>query len=275
MKIKLNQFFILFIGALVFSSSVMAQRGGETQYANPLLPSKKPTPIYFGPAGGVNITQHPMTMPTICNSFEQGVGIGLYGGITLERLFGDVATSSSSIIFRLLFNMYPGSDSREDVSCNILPTTGGNPVEQNVKDALNISYNAVTFEAMYKINPIPAFGLGIVVGPAIDYIITKTKKWTYELTTKGMYWNQDLFREKYPYVTFEDGQTAVMYDGEVEDASSIRFGVKAGVQYEILLGSKLYVAPAIVYNFGITPVTSQHSWRVNALQVGIDARFAF
>jgi hypothetical protein len=42
-----------------------------------------------------------------------------------------------------------------------------------------------------------------------------------------------------------------------------------------LLGSKLYLAPCIAYNFGVTNVTSEYSWRVSPIQIGVDARFAW
>jgi len=280
MKIKLNRFFILLIGTLLFSGSVYAQRGGETQYANPLLPSKKATPIYFGPAGGVNIMGHSMDKPTIeqCNVFQSAAGLGIYAGLTLERLFGDVATSSSSVIFRVLFNMYPGTNTIDDIPYNAYDPINDRPVSTTVQDGLDISYNAVTFEVMYKINPIPAMGLGIVVGPAIDYILTKNVKQKYSiLTPTNAQFPLDLL-DKYPGAIFEDEyrRIAIIYDGEIEEASSIRFGIKAGVQYEILLGSKLYIAPALAYNFGITNVTTtKHSWRVSPIQIGMDLRFAF
>jgi hypothetical protein len=279
MKFNLNKFFIVIASVLVFSGSVYAQRGGEIQYASPLDPSMKPTPIYFGPAFGFNIMGHSMDIPTFeedltCPNFKNATGLGIYAGITLEHLFGDVATSSSSVIFRVLYNMYPGSVSVEDKDYPIFDANSNRHVLSNLEHSMDITYNALTFEAMYKINPIPAIGLGIVVGPAIDYIITKDRTQQTKILTPN---NAQFDRTTFPdYVEFKDNdRTAVRYSGEIENASSIRFGIKAGVQYEILLGSKLYIAPAVAYNFGITSLSSVHTWRVSPLQICIDARFAF
>ncbi len=278
MKINLNKFFIL-IAVLVFSSSVYAQRGVEIQYASPLDPSKKPTPIYFGPAFGFNIMGHTMDIPTfiedeICPNFKNAAGLGMYAGMTLEHLFGDVATSSSSLIFRVLYNMYPGSVTVSDVDYPLYNKNTDTYVPSNIDHSMELTYNALTLEVMYKINPVPSIGLGVVVGPAFDYIMTKNRT----QKSKIMHPNNATFDR----TTFNEGvvftdndRTAIRYDGEIEDASGIRFGVKAGVQYEILLGSKLYIAPAIAYNFGITDLSSAHTWRVSPLQIGIDARFAF
>jgi len=279
MKINLKKFFILFIGAIIFSCNIYAQRGGETQYASPLDPSRKPTPIYFGPAFGFNIMGHSMTIPTFqedldCPYFKNATGLGIFAGLTLERLFGEVATSSSSIIFRILYNMYPGSVSITDVELLKFNEYTNSNVATNVDHTIDVDYNALTFEAMYKINPVPGTGLGIVVGPAIDYIITKnsTRK------TNIIYPNNAQFVPEgfADNVTFENNrQTVVWESGEIPEASTIRFGIKAGVQYEILLGSKLYIAPSVSYNFGLTTLQSRYTWRVSPLQVGIDARFAF
>ena len=278
MKLKLNKLLIL-LSILVISSSVYAQRGGEIQYASPLDPSRKPTPIYFGPAAGLNIMGHSMDIATFqkdptCPNFKNATGMGIYAGMTLEHLFGDVATSSSSIIFRILYNMYPGSVTISDNDYQLYNEYIDNHVPSNIDHVMKITYNAVTFEAMYKINPVPALGLGIVVGPAIDYIIAKNRKQTSNITHPNNAQFDPISFD--PGTAFENNQrTCVWYDGEIEDASTIRFGVKAGVQYEILLGSKLYLAPAVAYNFGITDLMNKYTWRVSPLQIVIDARFAF
>ena len=279
MKFNFNKLFILFVSGLALTVNLYAQRGGEVQYASPLDPSRKPTPIYFGPAVGLNVMGHSMDIPTFahdltCPNFKNAAGMGLYAGMTLEILFGDVATSSSSVIFRVLFNMYPGSVTVEDIQYPQYKPTDDIFVPANVDNVMDITYNAATFEAVYKINPVPALGLGIVVGPAIDYILTKNRTHKYNVVTPN---NAQFNPSNFPDgTTFDNNyRTAVWYDGEIADASAIRLGIKAGVQYEILLGSKLYIAPAVAYNFGITSLTSQYTWRVSPLQIGIDARFAF
>jgi hypothetical protein len=40
------------------------------------------------------------------------------------------------------------------------------------------------------------------------------------------------------------------------------------------LYNTLTIVPAMYYNFGVTNLSSQESWRVNALQVGVDLRWA-
>ena len=280
MKFNFNHLLMTVCGIALLTSSAFAQRGVQKEYASPLDPSAKPTPIYIGPAFGFNIMGHSMDIPTfkddpLCPNFKNASGFGILGGLTLEYLFGDVASSSSALIFRALFNMYPGSVTVEDKE---FPSMGPDAavVYSNVESTIDITYNAATFEVMYKINPIPGFGLGIVVGPSFDYIITKNRTHKFSLI-KPL--NAQFFddRESWPAGTTFDAtkRTAIIYDGEIEDASMIRLGLKAGVQYEILLGSKLYVVPSLAYNFGITSLTSAYTWRVSPIQIALDARFAF
>ena len=278
MKFNFNYPLMTVLGIIFFSSSLFAQRGVVAEYASPLDPSAKATPMYIGPAFGFNIMGHSMDMPTmlndpLCPRFKNASGLGIFGGMTLEYLFGDVATSSSALIFRALFNMFPGNITIEDKA---YPSRdpNNNLVDGNIENVMDITCNAVTFEVMYKINPIPGFGIGVVVGPSFDYILTKNRTHKFNLIRPQ---NAQLPVDEFPAGTpFENyNRTAVFYDGEIEDASAIRLGLKAGVQYEILLGSKLYLAPSLAYNFGITSLTSKYTWRISPIQIGIDARFAF
>jgi hypothetical protein len=282
MKIGFNNFMMAVI-CLAFSSSILfAQRGTVTQYASPLSPAAKSTPLYLGPAAGVNILGHTMDIPTfvddnLCPVFKDAAGIGFFGGLTMEYLLGkDKANSTSSIIVRALYNMYPGSVTVGDNKYPVRMPDGSVFNESEVENVMDIDYNALTLEVMYKINPFPSMGFGIVVGPAFDFILTKNRTHKFNIIAPN---NAQFITDdgRFPEgTTFENyDQTAVMYDGEIADASSIRFGLKAGVQYEILLNSKFYIVPSVSYNFGVTNVTSQYSWRVSPLQIGLDARYAF
>jgi hypothetical protein len=85
------------------------------------------------------------------------------------------------------------------------------------------------------------------------------------------------------YVQFEpdpnyryenNGRTIIIRDGDIEERTGLRAGIKAGLQYELTLG-RWRVMPGMFYNFAITKVTSRENWRANALQLGVDFRTAF
>ena len=157
--------------------------------------------------------------------------------------------------------MYPGQKKIEDLPYPQLSSTSDVPVNVNCESVMDIDYNAATFEVMYKINPIPAVGLGILVGPSFDFILTKNMRHEYNIIypNNAQFGNVNFERLPTGAVLKNNDRTLSISDAEIEDAGAIRIGLKIGVQYEILLGSKLYIAPSACYNLGITPVTSKYS----------------
>jgi len=263
---KINLLTILFATMLLLvlsSNSAYSQRGVAKEYASPLDPSAKATPIYIGPAFGYNHLGHSMTIPTFtndptgeCKEFKNASGPGFFGGFTVEYLFGEVESSSSSLIFRALFNTYGGTNKVREETYPILHPDDF-PIDQDCESIMDISYNAATFEVMYKINPIPAMGLGIIVGPAFDFILTRNRTHDFDLVEPKNGKFSEKTKNDFPDAEFLNfDRTIRFYDGEIEEALGFRLGLKVGVQYEILLGSKLYIAPSLAYNFGITSVSS-------------------
>ena len=282
---KINNFKYLVALAIIatilllnLSNSLFAQRRVTTEYASPIDPSSKSTPTYIGPAAGINIMGHNMNLPTfvsdnLCPNFKDATGIGIFVGFTLEYMLGeDKSNSSTSVIGKLLFNMYPGSITVEEKE---YPMRVGNDfVNTNVENVLNVDYNVVTLEVVYKINPIDGFGFGVIVGPAFDFAITKNRTHDYNLVSPSN--AQFIVNEQNnQYPLKNNNRTRVMYDGEIEGAGAFRLGVKVGVQYEVLLNSKFYIVPSLSYNIGITSLTSKYDWRVSPIQIGIDARYAW
>ncbi len=279
MRKKINFIFLLLLGILLTSNNVLAQRGVVTEFATPLDPSAKPTPIYIGPAAGINIMGHNMNIKQLdlpdqplCPDFVDAKGLGFYAGLTMEYLIGDVATSTSAIIVRALYNTYPGTVTVEGDN---LPIANGDSYINTVTEhSLDVKSSAVTLEAVYKFNPIPGMGFGLVAGPTFDYHLSK--KWTQKfmlVSPNNVSFEPGANPNNYRYV--DNNRTILIKDDvDIENASSIRIGLKAGIQYEILLGSRFYIVPAVCYNFGITSFNSDYDWRISPLQVGLDARYA-
>lgn len=277
LKLKINLIFAALM-AILLSNSASAQRGSNiTHYASPLDPSAKSTPIYIGPAAGVNILGHSMTVKTfssdvLCPTFNNANGLGFYVGLTFEYLLGkDAATSNSAIIVRALYNMMPGNTTIDGDNYPARDPETGSIIYTTTDHQLDIKYDVATLEVMYKYNPIPGFGIGLVAGPTFDFALTKTWKQTWNLLEP----NHAQFKDTTSYPMENNNRTIVVQDGEIPNSSAFRFGLKAGVQYELLLGSKFYIVPSLCYNFGITNLTSDYDWRVSPLQIGLDARYAF
>ncbi len=253
---------------------------------NPIEPGQQKRPILVGPVFGYNKSMHSVELLTfddptkLCKPFDNGGGNGFYAGLSFEYLFGDPAKSISSIIVRALYNTMPAFMERIQDDYPTLVQTGPNTnavIQTTTKHEANVTYSMFTVEACYKINPIPNVNLGITVGPTFDFPITKTINQTYKLVGDPLnaqfYVDTALYIQR-GYKISADGRTITIQDGPIPNATGFRLGLKIGVQYEIIPGEKWFIVPAIYYNLGITKVTSAENWRINALQLGVDIRYA-
>jgi hypothetical protein len=279
MKIRLLPFVIvamLFI--LVFNT--------YSQNETPLNPGEEKKPFYFGPVIGYNKVYHNVELLTfvdntnLCNPFENGNANGFYAGLSFEYLIGPADKSQTSIIARVLYNSLPANLEREQdrfPSLFVKADNSDSIIYTSTRHVGTVKYNLLTFEVMYKLNPIKNVGFGITAGPTFDFPISKTIYQTYSLVGEPLnaqFYDSANVIEKQGYTLSSDGRTIIIKNGTIDNAAGFRLGLKVGVQYEIILPSKMYIVPAVYYNYGITKVTSTENWRVNAVQIGVDIRFA-
>jgi hypothetical protein len=262
----------------------------QTDLDNPLIPKTSRHPFYVGPVFGFNKVYHNVELLTfvdntnLCNPFENGSANGFYAGLSFEYLFGDIEKSQSSIIARVLYNSMPADLEREQDNYPSLVSNGSTNtiVYTSTRHVGSVKYNLLTFEAMYKLNPIKNFGFGLTAGPTFDFPITKSIYQTYGLIGEPLnaYFTGPTTPEEVQtwhdngWSLSPDKRTIIVKNGTIDQAASFRLGLKLGIQYEIILPSKMYIVPALYYNIGITKVTSLENWRVNAIQLGVDVRFA-
>ena len=261
--------------------------------SNPLRPGQKKNVIYFGPVAGYNrsfhTTDYKVTEPendaVACPSFTEGSNNGYFFGISGEYLIGNVKNSRSSIIGKIVYNTLPSTLSQgggDELSSSILdPTTGAPTVlKTSVDHSLDIEYNLISTEIIYKFNFKGNFG--VTVGPVIDLVMSSnnTQRMTIVGTDKEQAIFYDYTRRDDPDIiaagiTFEDGgRTRVVDRNFGADISNFRMGLKFGLQYTFYL-QQLIVVPNFNYNFGLTNLSTVRDWRVSAIQVGVDVRWAF
>ncbi|MDX9789853.1 MAG: hypothetical protein WC313_07550 [Candidatus Kapaibacterium sp.] len=277
MKLRfLPALFVVFLALPVYS--------GFAQVDTPLLPTYTAPPIYIGPVFGYNRSMHFVDLASfdeaICPRFEDGGANGFFIGLSYEEHLGkDVASSTSSFIFRVLYNTLPAS---LEVSENPIPSLvtavdgSGNPIDERIIESStlhtqDITYSLITAEVMYKINPLPGIPLGFTVGPTFDFALTKNQDQRYKLVQPLEAQFQRDPNVDYQYV--DNDRTIIIKEGEIPNSSAFRFGIKAGMQFEIL-ANKWVIVPGIFYNFGVTNLSSAENWRVDALQMGVDLRYA-
>ncbi|MDT3738357.1 MAG: hypothetical protein RO257_02520 [Candidatus Kapabacteria bacterium] len=280
---KLRYLLALFI-VLIALPGVKLNAQAEPE--NPLMPTYEAPPVYIGPVIGYNRSLHSVDLASfdqaICPRFENGDANGFFVGISFEQHLGkDILSSTSSFIFRLLYNSLPASlDVSENPIPSLITVINGTDTSEIIENSstihtMDITYDLITAEVMYKINPIPGIPLGFTIGPTFDYALTKKQDQRYKLVQPleaQFVRNEDLIIQKgYKYI--DNDRTIIIKEGDIPESNGFRLGIKAGMQYEILAG-KWVVVPGFFYNFGVTNLSSAENWRVDALQMGVDFRYA-
>ena len=293
---------------LLATTSVYAQQEIGAR-ATPLQPARKVSRIYVGPVAGYNKSLHSSEFRSIaddaqCPTFESGTDNGYFFGGSFEYLLGNPRESKSSIIARVLFNSIPGSYSQPGDKLPSLDANG-DVVFSEVEHTANIGYKTLDFEVVYKLNLFNS-NFGIVVGPTFGLVMDASRTQRLVIVQPSnasfadaannldaMFDADTKLFENYGTVRVVGHQewnpstatppTGVKPvsslrdpngDGNTDDAwSGTRLGVKAGAQYEIVVG-KVLVVPCMYYNFGLSKVSSDDNLRINALQLGVDIRFA-
>ncbi len=280
MKIRYFLISILFIG--LCNLNLMSKE--ET---SPIQPIPTLDYIYLGLTAGYNNVIHTANLKTfaydnICPSFEDGNASGFHAGIFYEQFIGEIGTAHS-IILRLLYNTYPTDFNRygDRWLSRVIDPTKDTSSPDYAKDIYtttghrnSVEYNAVSADLMYKfrfINLANIGGLVATVGPTVDYIITKTRVQSMYITDpSNVQFSQQTLNPGQSYSP--DRRTLYAYDGEIENAKSIRFGIKAGIQLEFNIpGFPLQLIPGVFYNYGLTDVNDQ-DWKVHVIQPSIDIR---
>lgn len=277
MKVRLLAFVIAAF-LLIQVSSTFAQSGEAT----PLGPGEKSSAIFLGPVFGFNNSMHTVNLASfadevnepLCPYFDDGTASGFYVGLSFEYHLGDIVNSQHSIIIRALYSTLPVTMDRIGDKYPSLVGSGDNQVivQSVTNHNIEVDYDLFCFEVMYKFNVIRRFGLGLTGGLTFDVPLTKTIYQTYNLIEPLNFKFKRVEGLGYSYIN--NDRTIIVKDGDIEDASSFRLGLKFGLQYEIYFGKKFYLVPSAYYNFGITDLSSEQDWRVDALQIGVDIRFA-
>jgi hypothetical protein len=261
---------------------------------DPLNPKIKKTPFLVGPVIGYNKVMHSVTLETSnidavpCPSFQNGSSNGFFVGASAEFLLGGPKNSKSSVIVRLLYNTFPAKMEQQSFNAGTggLPSVkpDGTSILTDVLYTNAIAYNTISLDLAYKFNFMD--NLGVVAGPTFDYAMTATQNQRTSLISDPkdgaafkMVSAADQAKLGISYTDFANPaagtapKTIIVKQGDIPGKQSLRIALKLGLQYEILTKGGMIIVPGIAYNFGVTNV-DDHSWKVSAIQIGVDVRFA-
>jgi hypothetical protein len=255
--------------------------GVDTQDQTVLGTKKKRPVFYIGPTVGYNKSFHSVEMKSFvndnkCPSFSNGNDNGFYVGANLLFPF-QAKDSRHSINVKFLYSSLPSYfevKTNDEYDANIVDDQGNQipNLKTSTTNSLKIKYQVFSTELLYGFMPMPNMLLRIVAGPTIDFAISKKMAQKYELNGDSRArFKRDLNHPEYVYSNGD--RLITIFDGDIKDASSLRFGFKFGGEIDIPAGKGVTVVPHAFYNLGLTKLVSGEDWRVNALQVGLDVRF--
>jgi hypothetical protein len=269
----------LILTVLTLATIAAGELVAQQELANPLVPAKARPRIYVGPVVGYNRSLHASGFQSIsddalCPDFTQGSGNGYYFGVSAEYLLGSPKDSKSSIIARVVYSYLPAyyeepGDRLPSLDAN------GEVVYSTVRHVAEIKYSVIDIEAIYKLNLFDS-NFGVVVGPTVGIVVGSEREQRMELVEplNAVFSDEALADLGIPDPEYVNGGRGIITGrDDIPGKSPVRIAVKAGAQYEIPIG-RLLLVPCLYYNFGITEVSPEDNLRINALQTGIDLRFA-
>jgi len=195
----------------------------------------------LGPTLGMNYNLH------TGSDIESGSGIGLIIGGQVDMSF----TPTIGLVTNMQF--YDNrSGSTETEGSNQYQDNQGNIVTSTISDENDVSLAYFMIEPLLKIN-LPGSGMYFNVGPAVGFNVEGSFERTITETLPPPY-------------TFQNGQSTIEQKakGSLKDVL-VRFALKFGAGYDIWIGSVI-LTPQINFEYGLTKVVSDVSWRVLTIQ---------
>ncbi len=271
---KFRVLLVLFLTLGVCGTSLRAQDEEETESPIEAVSNKKP--IYTGPIVGINkvITTGQFASfasQSQCPLFKDGSGTGFFAGWTFEYLIGkDAKTSKSSIIARVIYDNFPTSFTMKGdqlPSLVRMPDGSDQVIISEVQHYTGLKYTTLDLDLAYRFN-LGDTPLGITAGPTVGFAMTQDLVQEFRLISPS---NVQLVPDTSAIRYENDNRTAILQDGPLKNGNKLRLSLKVGLQYEFIM-KKMTIIPSINYNVAVTNMNDE-SWRVNALQFGIEARF--
>ncbi len=275
---KFRALLVLFLTLGVCSTSLWAQEEDDAESPINAVSTKKP--IYTGPIVGINKVLTSGEFASFatqaqCPQFKDGSGTGFFAGWTFEYLLGKTAKDSkSSFIARVIYDNFPVSFTVAGdklPSLVTVPGEGDKVIISTVQHYSALTYTTLDIDLAYRFN-LANTPLGICAGITPGFAMTQDLVQEFRLIDpSNVQLVPDTNAATKPIRYSADKRTAVLKEGALSNGNKFRFALKVGIQYELIM-KKLTIIPSISYNMGVTAMNDE-SWRVSALQFGIEARF--
>jgi hypothetical protein len=276
--------FILFSISIILlftSNSILFSQTAEDE-ESPIFTKSEYGVFYVGPVAGYNKSMHTVNLSSfaedpLCPFFSDGDDNGFYFGGVVQFPFAKV-NSQHSIYIKALYSTLPSyfEVATDDNYPSLIEIEGGGTSVEytSTVNQLKVEYSMVSIELLYGFTPVPSVPFSIVVGPTLDFAFKKnfTQKFVLLADPSIRFKKtQELLDKGYKYI--DNDRTIIVDEGDIENSNSFRLGLKFGAEFNLSIPGLGILAPHAFYNFGVTKLASE-DWRVNALQIGVDLRFA-
>jgi outer membrane protein OmpA-like peptidoglycan-associated protein len=250
-----RKYLIIIITLFVLSSTTYAQVYADKPYQ---------TRVNYGLFGGLNYNMHAANfyglpgIPSCCPRYETGNGLGINAGIFYNFPVGEEWEFS----IRAQYMMLSGLLSRDEPIFIAGPPPNYTGMPAQFQYTVDASLGAISLapNLIYRISDqLSAFG-----GLRGGFLFQKSFSQKEELLSS---WG-----------VFPDtkARTRHVYSGTIPDASSIDAALFVGLSYDLPISSSFewFLVPEVYYTFGITPIASGLTWRVNTFSGGIGIKYA-
>lgn len=251
-------FLTLIVSLLILNSVAYSQEYTEEPYASRSS---------YGVFGGLNLNFHTANfqsfngVPSCCQGFENGSGIGLVAGLFYNIPFSE----DIDLSLRAKFSQLGGQLSR--IENILLSDPNGNSIEGQFEHSFDASLSSIGLEPLieFKLNNEFRIRGGFRVG-------------FLQQTSLNRHDERILSPNTGTFVDEDGNQTRIRneYSGDIPDASSIEAAVVAGLSYDLPLNESytLFLVPQIDFNVGLTSFVPDFSWQSNTINAGIGVRYA-
>lgn len=240
---------------------------------NPLFPKPRPKRIFVGPMVGYNSNFHSGGFRTLgaaglsdaeCGDFTKGSGNGLLFGLAAEYWFKPGGPTALQL--RVYYEAKPGKFTSESSPLPVVDTAKGDIYYFTRTHTVEAVYNLLNVEIQYKYN-LPGTRFGVAIGPKFGFL-SGSEYYQVQSVPAG-------FGFPNPADTTQLVNELVLVPrGPIPEVAGFRLGIVAHLQYEVLLGPFL-VTPRVLYDLGVTKVSSAASWAVSSLAGTVEIKYGF
>ncbi len=171
-------------------------------------------------------------------------------GVSLAWLPGDSPEPSTGLIARILYDDR-SSEQRAPAGEELSFDGQGNRRVLPMSYWSTVEYKLIAADLLVS-HRIGGSGLSLLAGPTVGVLVEGNRRDA--------------------YVPESTGFAGAQFIAERSAMNPVRIGIKGGIQYELPATSRVRLIPTLLYDMGLNGIWEMDSWKIDALQFGIDIR---